>query len=240
MTVVGTPIWIQFARRDLRRVYLLVQILQGVFVLATALARTLVEVVAARLLLGAAGRGIALGFLIAGRQDEQSVRSEVAAMQFAQRIGVVLGPLAGAFSAARLGYTVSFVLAALILWGSAGLVPLIGHLPSVTSSRAHAVSPKSWGSVGIVSLIVTSGYVQFYFLGPALPRVLPTLNVNPQATLEVAGWVIFFSGIALALGSLGAPSAANRFGENKAIALGLAGSSIVLALLPAASTATAF
>jgi len=114
VTVATAPLWGRFAERgDPRRLYVLVEFLQGMAFFGMALARSVPELFAARFLLGFMGAASTFAFMLIGRLDDPAaVRRQVAAIQSAMTIGQVIGPLAGAIAAARLGFRTSFVLGA--------------------------------------------------------------------------------------------------------------------------------
>src|SRR5262245_40268933 len=132
VTVLTSPAWGRVGERgDPRAQYVLVQLSQGLGFMGMALAQTLLQLLAARLVLGLMGGGSTLAFIMAGRQsDPRQVRREVAAVQLAMTLGQVLGPLGGAATAARLGFRPSFVVAGVILLGSAAFVQWGVRLPA--------------------------------------------------------------------------------------------------------------
>ncbi|HEU5322443.1 MAG TPA: MFS transporter, partial [Methylomirabilota bacterium] len=123
-TVLTAPLWGRLASRgDPRAYYVAIQVAQGVAFLGMALARTLLELFAARLVLGVMGAASTFAFISAGRASGGAeVRRQVSAVQSAMTIGQVIGPLAGAVAAARLGFRESFALGGLVLLGCGALV----------------------------------------------------------------------------------------------------------------------
>ena len=206
-TVVVAPLWGRYAERgDPKRFYVAVQWLQGLAFFGTAAARTLPELFFCRLVLGITGAASTFAFISAGRSaDPREVRRQVGAVQSAMTVGQVIGPLAGAIAAARLGFRQSFVLGGVILL-ACGLLVSWG-VPSRQDERETAVTerPARWASVLAVSLIVLAGSTQVFFLTSILPQVLPLLGVPGDRTLEIGGMLIFASGVAAALGSVAAP-----------------------------------
>src|SRR5437870_12733318 len=86
-------------------------------------ATTLPGLFLARLVLGLMGASSTFAYMMAGRSgDAFTVRRQVAAVQSGMTIGQVIGPLAGAVVAARIGFRPSFVLGGVILLGCAALV----------------------------------------------------------------------------------------------------------------------
>lgn len=241
VTVITAPVWGRLAGHgDPKTFYVVVEILQGVGFLLMALARTLPELFLARLLLGVMGAASTFAFIIAGRSQSREVRREVASIQSAMTVGQVLGPLAGAVAAARLGYTASFVLGGVILWGCAGLVQWGVPSPAAPPVAGEIRRRAAWREVGSVCLLVLGGSTQVFFLTAVLPEILPRLGVASTHTLEVGGLIIFVSGVAAALGSLCASRLADLLGERLVTAWSLAASSLLLALLALAPNALIF
>lgn len=211
VTVVTAPLWGRYAeRRDPRALYVVVEVLQGLGFFGMALARSLPELLLARLVLGVMGAASTFAFIIASSAGPPAaMRRRVAAVQSAMTVGQVVGPLAGAVAAARLGFRPSFVLGGLILFGCAALVRY--GVASPVAGGAAARPPRTAGrrEVAAVALIVLGGSTQMFFLVAILPQVLPDLGVEPARTLEVGGILIFVSGVAAALGAM----ATGRLGE---------------------------
>ncbi|MFQ5829280.1 MAG: MFS transporter [Candidatus Methylomirabilia bacterium] len=240
-TVATTPFWGWLAGRDNPKTFHVVVVLfQGIGLSIMAAARTLPELLMARLLLGIMGAASTFAFIIAGRSEASRVHREVAAIQAAMTIGQVLGPLTGAVAAARIGFTSSFILGGAILWGCAGLVqwgvPAPGPPRPVAARRGQA----PWREVWTVCLLVLASSTQVFFLTAVLPQILPPLGVAPVRTLEVGGLIIFFSGLGSVLGALGASRLAELLGERVTIACSLGASSVLLGLLGTATNAWMF
>ncbi|MBI2554473.1 MAG: hypothetical protein HYV92_08665 [Candidatus Rokubacteria bacterium] len=149
----------------------------------------------------------------------------------AMTVGQILGPLAGAVAAARIGFVPSFLLGAAILWGCAGLVQWGVPRPQPRAAVDEGQRRISWWEVLVACFLVLAGSVQVFFLTAVLPQILPPLGVAPRDTLEIGGLVIFASGVGAALGSLAAPRLADLLGERRTITSFLAASSGLLALL---------
>ncbi len=233
VTVVTAPIWGRYAGRgNPKAFYVLTQALQGLAFFGMALARTLPELFLARLVLGLMGASSTFAFISAGRaEDPRQVRRRVAAVQSAMTIGQVVGPLAGAIAAARLGFRGSFVLGGLILFGCLALVqwgvPSFGE----AKERAAGEGVARIRDVAAVALIVLVGSTQVFFLTAILPQILPDLGVVSARTLEVGGFLIFASGAAAALGSVAAPRLGDLAHQPRLIAgLLIASSALVAAL----------
>ena len=203
-TVVTAPLWGGVAARgNPIRLYVMVQFLQAICFFAMAAARTLVELFLTRFALGVGGAASTFAFVLSGRADDpREVRRQVAAVQSAMTIGQVIGPLAGAIVAARIGFRPSFIVGGVVLVGC-GLLVLWGVSPAPRRERALAAArPARTSEIAAVALIVLGGSSQIFFLPSMLPQVLLELGVAPQDTLEMGGIVIFVSGAAAALGAL--------------------------------------
>jgi MFS family permease len=238
VTVATAPLWGRFAERgDPRRLYVLVEFLQGMAFFGMALARSVPELFVARFLLGFMGAASTFAFMLIGRLDDPAaVRRQVAAIQSAMTIGQVIGPLAGAIAAARLGFRNSFVLGGLILIGCALLVRWgVPALPR-RQRDARADGRASLTDVATVALIVLGGSIHIFFLTAILPQVLPALGVPPERTLEVGGIIIFASGAATALGAVAAPRLGEWLPERRLIPALLVGSSLAVASLAVAAS----
>jgi MFS family permease len=241
-TVLSAPAWGYFAeRRDPRRLYIVVEVLQGIGFLGMAIARTLAELFAARLALGFWGAASTFAFIIAGRESNPAeTRRQVSRMQGAMMVGQVLGPLAGAMAAAQLGFRLSFVLGAVILFATAALVQVGVPVPPPPRALDARRDARGRGDVVGVTLIVLGGSLQVLFLTAILPDVLPALGVDRARTLEVGGIVLFVSGVAAALGSLLAPRLADAMPEQRLIPLLLCASSVLLACFGLAGSVWTF
>ncbi len=232
VTVVTTPVWGRLAGRgNPKTFYVVVEILQGLGFVGMAMARSLLELFLARLVLGAMGAASTFAFIIAGRSPDRDVRREVSAIQSAMTVGQILGPLAGAVAAARIGFVPSFLLGGAILWGCAGLVQWGVPQPRLSAAVEEERRQISWGEILVACFLVLAGSVQVFFLTAVLPQILPPLGVAAASTLEIGGLIIFASGVGAALGSLAAPRLADLLGERRTIASFLASSSGLLALL---------
>ena len=204
VTVVTTPVWGRVAGRgDPKALYVVVEVLQGVGFLGMAAARTLPELFLARFVLGFMGASSTFAFIVAGRaRGGGAVRRQVAAVQSAMTVGQVVGPLAGAIAAARIGFRQSFVLGGVILWACAALVRWALPSPPEAGEVPRAARPARVGDVVAVALIVLGGSTQVFFLTSILPQILPQLGVAADQTLEVGGILIFVTGVAAAIGVL--------------------------------------
>jgi MFS family permease len=238
VNVVTAPLWGRFAERsDPRRLYVLVEFLQGVAFLGMALARTLPEMFLARFILGFMGAASTFAFMLVGRDpDEARVRRQVAAIQSAMTVGQVVGPLFGAVAAARLGFRASFVMGAAMLMGCALLVRW--GVPASAARRHGGPAGKPLGVRDLVpvALLVLGGSTHIFFLAAILPEVLPALGVPAERTLEVGGIIIFASGAAAALGSMAAPRLGEMVGSRRLIPSLLIGASISVAALAVVSS----
>jgi DHA1 family multidrug resistance protein-like MFS transporter len=242
VSVLTNPFWGRLAGRGNPKVcYVLVEALQGLSFFGLALARTLLELFLARFVLGFMGSSSTFAFMAAGRSgDAAEIRRQVAWVQAAMMVGGVLGPLAGAVTAARFGFRASFVIGALVLLGSSGLVyAFVSIPPAPAAARAHERQLRP-GDVAVATVVVLAGSIQLFFLAPVLPQVLAGLGVAAADTLEAGGILIFASSAAAALGALGAPHIGRLAGERRLLAALLLGSSALLAGLGAAGSVWAY
>jgi len=238
VTVVTAPLWGRYAERaNPRALYVVVELLQGLGFFGMALARTLPELFVARVVLGLMGAASTFVFIISSRAGSPvAVRRQVAAVQSAMTVGQVIGPLAGAIAAARLGFRNSCLMSGLILMACAALVrwgvPDVAPQPRPRGREGLA----SVREVAAVALIILGGNLQIFFLPAILPHVLPELGVDPAQTLEVGGVLIFASGVAAALGALIAPRLGDLGPERRLLRILLAGSSVLVAAMAAAAS----
>jgi DHA1 family multidrug resistance protein-like MFS transporter len=232
-TVATAPLWGRLAGRgNPRTYYAIVQYLQGAAFFAMAAARTLPELLLTRLVLGVVGSASTFAFISAGRAgDPAEVRRQIAAMQSAMTVGAVIGPLAGAIAAARVGFAASFVVGGVVLLGCGILVQRGVPDAPAAAERAATRQPRHWRETALVSLIVLGGSTHLFFLTAILPQVMADLGVAAERTLEVGGMIIFASGVAAALGSLAAPRLAELLPERRLISGLLAGASLTVGAL---------
>lgn len=240
ITVVTAPLSGRMAQgRDPKRAFVWVQGLQGLGFFFMAAARTLVELLLSRMLLGLMGAVSTFAFLIAGRR-RGDVRREVAAIQSSMTLGQVLGPPVGAIAAARIGFRMSFIVAGVLLGAATVLVvwavPAQAPVPAADARRGRTPVRE----LGIVCLLVTAASSQVFFLTAILPQVLPPLGIPPAATLEAGGLVLFVSGLATAVGSMATARWGDLMGEHRAVSWSLAASSILLAALAGAGNVWVF
>lgn len=230
VTVVTAPLSGRLAGRgDPKAFYMLVQLLQGVGFLLMALARTLPQMLGARILLGLMGASSTFAFIMAGRRPGGDVRRDVSAIQSGMTLGQVLGPPLGAVFASRIGFQESFILGGVLLWGCCVLVgvgvPAGAERAAAETRRGRTSIPE----VATVCLLVLVASTQIFFLTAILPQVLPPLGVDPADTLEVGGLVIFVTGLAAAAGAVLAPRVGELVGDRRAIVWFLGLSSVLLA-----------
>jgi MFS family permease len=195
-----------------------------------AIAHTLPQLFAARLLLGVMGAASTLAFIMAGRQsDPREVRREVARVQLAMTLGQVLGPLGGAAVAARLGFRPSFVVGGVILLSSAAFVHWGVRLPA--HLERPQVEPPRMRVLDLVTpvALVLAVSNQLFFLTAVLPQLLTGLGVVPDRVVEVGGLVVFVSAVAAALGALATPRLAALVPERLMTAALLVAAGVLMA-----------
>ncbi len=242
VTVLTNPLWGRFAGRGNPKVcYVLVEALQGVGFFGLALARTLLELFVARLVLGFMGASSTFAFMLAGRaSDPAEVRRQVSLVQTAMMVGGMIGPLAGAVAAVRFGFRASFVIGGLLLLGCAGFVAWGVSLPAAPEPARSDGRRLRVIDVVVAVAIVLAGSVHLFFLAPVLPQVLAGLGVAAADTVEIAGVVIFASSAAAALGGLAAPHLGRFAPERRVVAVLLVASSLLLAALGAVASVWAY
>jgi MFS family permease len=242
VTVATAPLWGRCGSRgNPKRMFMLVQALQGVGFFGMAAARTLPELFVSRIVLGLMGAVSTFAFIIAGRAaDPREVRRQVAAAQSAMTVGQVIGPLIGAIAAARLGFRASCVVGGLILCAGSWLVKWgVPDAPEHHEARATAGTVSLREATAVILLILGAS-VHVFFLASILPQILPPMGVAPADMLEVGGVIIFVSGAAAALGSLMAPRLSELFPRRRLLAALLIGSSACVAGLGATTSITLF
>ena len=233
ITVVTAPLSGRLGERiDPKRGFIAVQVLQGLGFLGMALARTLPEMLLARMLLGLMGAVSTFAYIMVGRSGGD-VRRQVSYIQSGTTLGQVLGPAAGALVAAQIGFRRSFVIGAFMLWGCSALVSWGVPSGRPRDAAEGAARTTSLRELVTVALVVLAGSTQGFFLTSILPQILPPLGVPVESTLEVGGVLIFVTGVAAALGAMAAPRLADLMGDRQAVLWFLLGSSCCLALLGA-------
>lgn len=240
ITVVTAPLSGRLGERiDPKRGFIAVQVLQGLGFLGMALARTLPEMLLARMLLGLMGAVSTFAYIMVGRSGGD-VRRQVSYIQSGTTLGQVLGPAAGALVAAQIGFRRSFVIGAFMLWGCSALVSWGVPSGRPRDAAEGAARTTSLRELVTVALVVLAGSTQVFFLTSILPQILPPLGVPVESTLEVGGVLIFVTGVAAALGAMAAPRLADLMGDRQAVLWFLLGSSCCLALLGAMSHVWSF
>jgi len=240
ITMITAPISGRLAHgRDPKHGFVAVQGLQGLGFLFMALARTLPQMLFARALLGLMGAVSTFAFIMVGRA-KGDVRREIAALQSSMTLGQVLGPPVGAVFAARLGFRLSFIIAAVMLVACSVMV--VWGVPAaatteVASPRRGRISVRE---MSLASVLVMAASIQVFFLIAILPQVLPPLGIAAESTLEVGGLVLFASGIATALGSVATPRLADLVGERRAVLWALTAASLAMAALALAGNVWTF
>ncbi|PYM65750.1 MAG: hypothetical protein DMD79_04120 [Candidatus Rokuibacteriota bacterium] len=216
LTMLTGPAWGRLAAGDPKRYYVLIQLGQGLGFFGMAVARSLLELFAARIVLGFMGAASTLAFVIAGRErDAREVQRHVAAIQTAMTVGQILGPLGGAMAAARLGFRMSFVVGGVTLLGSAAFVHW-GVTASVDPSRPVATARRPrFGDLAVAFSIILGSSTQMFFLPSVLPQVLAGLGAAEGSLVELSGVVVFATAIAAALGALVTPRLSAMLPERK-------------------------
>jgi DHA1 family multidrug resistance protein-like MFS transporter len=233
VSVVAGPVWARRGERgDPKTACVVVQALQGLGFLATGLARSVLELFAARLLLGVVGSFSTLAFIIVGREADPAVmRRRLATVQSALVVGTLVGPLPGAIAAARLGFQLTYFTGALVLAVSAALLQW-GMPPAPPSPRGAGASRRMpTREVALASALVLVASSQETFLAAVLPSILPGLGVGSGDVVEAGGLLIFASGAAAAVGGLLSPALAQQVPERRLLGGLLLASSVTLVLL---------
>ena len=240
--VVTGPLWARYGERtDPKTACVMVQTLQGVGFLATALARSVIQLFGARLLLGTVGSFSTLAFVIAGRESDPTVmRRRLAAIQSALVLGTLVGPLPGAVAATRLGFQLTYLIGALVLAISASLLQWGMRSPPPVPRGAAGERRMPTRDIAIAAALVLVASSQETFLAAVLPSVLPGLGVDMDDLVEAGGLLIFVAGAAAAVGGLAAPILAEQIPERRLLAGLLAVSSATLVLLGTARSLWAF
>jgi DHA1 family multidrug resistance protein-like MFS transporter len=240
--VVSGPLWARYGERtDPKEACVLVQTLQGLGFLATALARSVIELFTARILLGAVGSFSTLAFVIAGREADGTVmRRRLGAIQSALVLGTLVGPLPGAVAAARLGFRLTYFIGALVLVTSAALLQWGMPSPPRVSREAAAARRMPTRDLALAAALILLASSQETFLVAVLPSVLPGLGVGIEDLVGATGLLIFVAGLAAALGGLAAPVLAEQISERRLLTGLLVASSVALVLFGSARSFWAF
>jgi DHA1 family multidrug resistance protein-like MFS transporter len=240
--VVTGPIWARYGERtDPKAVCVLVQALQGLGFMATALVHSVIELFVARLLLGAVGSFSTLAFVIAGREaDPTAMRRRLGAIQSALVLGTLVGPLPGAIAAARLGFRLTYLIGALVLVTSAALLQWGMRVPPPVAREAAAGRHMPTRDIALAGALILVASSQETFLAAVLPRVLPGLGVGVADLVEASGLLIFVAGAAAAVGGLVAPVLAEQISERRLLTGLLVVSSVALVLFGSARSFWAF
>jgi MFS family permease len=231
-SVVAGPLWARYGERtDPKAACVLVQALQSLGFVATALARSVIQLFVARLMLGVVGSFSTLAFVIVGREADPTImRRRLAAIQSALVLGSLVGPLPGAIAGARLGFRLTYLIGALVLAISAALLQW-GMRSSPPVSRDVAAERRMpTRDMALAAALVLVASSQETFLAAVLPSVLPGLGVDMDDLVEAGGLLIFVTGAAAALGGLAAPVLAEQISERRLLAGLLLGSSVALVL----------
>jgi MFS transporter, DHA1 family, multidrug resistance protein len=242
VTVVTAPLWGRLAGRgNPRRLFIVVQVLQGLGFLGMAAARTLPGLLVSRIVLGVTGAVSTFAFIIAGRSaDPREVRRQVAAAQSAMTVGGVIGPLVGAVTAARLGFRASCVVGCFVLLSAAAVAKWGVPEPPAREAESTAMGTVSLREVIVVILLILGASVHVFFLPSILPEILPRMGVARADMIEVGGLLIFVSGVGAALASLLAPRLSEVFPRRRLLAALLVGSSLWMAVLGTTNSVTLY
>src|SRR5205085_6526384 len=104
----------------------------------------------------------------------------------------------------QLGFRGSFVVGGVILFGCALLVYRGAPAAPPRETSAERAGRAGWRDVAGVAAIVLGGSIQVLFFPAILPEILPALGVAREHTIGTAGFLIFVSGVAAALGAFAA------------------------------------
>jgi MFS family permease len=172
LTVVTGPAWGRLAAAgDPKRTYVWIQLGQGVGFFGMAVARSLLELFAARIVLGFMGAASTLAFVIAGREDDpREVQRQVAAIQTAMTVSPARSRPAVVEGHPRLGdLAVAF---AIVLASSTQMFFLPTVLPQVLAGLG--VDPGNLVELSGVVLFATAVAVALGALAtPRLVAMLP-------------------------------------------------------------------
>jgi len=234
--VVSGPLWARYGERtDPKTACVIVQTLQGVGFMITGFARSVLELLLGRFLLGAVGSFSTLAFIIAGREaDPVAMRRRLATIQSALVLGTLVGPLPGAIAGNRIGFRMTYFLGALVLAVSAAMLHWGMPTPAPPPREARRERRVPTRAVVVASVLVLVASSQEVFLAAVLPSVLPGLGVAPDDVVEAGGLLIFVSGAAAAVGGLAAPILAEQVPERRLFTTLLVASSATLAMFMAA------
>jgi MFS family permease len=240
MAIATTPLWMRWADGQPRAAYVLSQTFQGCCYLLTAAARTFPEIFLSRLLLGASGPAQSLALVIVGRSGSPNVRGIVSAVQSVTTLAASVGPLGAAALGGLFGFRSAFVAAGIAMWLCGGAVQLSVAAPGPHRAEIRTRAPRSWTEVGVVCMLALVGYSQVYLLTAILPTIVPPFGVEASRALAVGGWILVGSGVALAVGSLGASALAGRIGERQTLIACLVAASMCLVVLGVAADPLTF
>ena len=231
--VVTGPLWARYGERtDPKAACVLVQTMQGLGFVATAMAHSVIQLFGARLLLGTVGSFSTLAFVIAGRETDAVVmRRRLGAIQSALVVGTLVGPLPGAVAAARLGFRLTYLIGALVLVISASLLQWGMPSPPPVSREAAERRRMPTHTMATIAALVLVASSQETFLAAVLPSILPGLGVGLDDVVEAGGLLIFVAGVAAAVGGIAAPVLAEQISERRLLMGLLVASSVTLVAL---------
>ena len=174
ITVITAPISGRIGERiDPKRGFVAVQAFQGLGFLGMALARTLPEMLVARVLLGLMGAVSTFAFIMVGRSGGD-VRRQVSYIQSGMTLGQVLGPAVGAVVAARLGFHCPYP-GRRMLWL---LGPLAWGVPPGKPREPGLGDRRTSRASGDGVPVVLTGSTQTSYRRDASPQILPPLGVS--------------------------------------------------------------
>src|SRR6266446_1677290 len=197
ITVITAPISGRLGEHiDPKRGFIAVQAFQGLGFLGMALARTLPEMLVARMLLGLMGAVSTFAFIMVGRSGGD-VRRQVSYIQSGMTLGQVLGPAAGALVAARVRptslrelVTVSLV----VLAGSTQIFFLTSILPQILPPLG--VAPESTLEVGGFLIFATG--IAASLGAMAAPRLADLMGDRRAVLWFLVGSSVFLAALSAA------------------------------------------
>src|SRR6266851_3091666 len=184
ITVITAPISGRLGEHiDPKRGFIAVQAFQGLGFLGMALARTLPEMLVARMLLGLMGAVSTFAFIMVGRSGGD-VRRQVSYIQSGMTLGQVLGPAAGALVAVSL----------VVLAGSTQIFFLTSILPQILPPLG--VAPESTLEVGGFLIFATG--IAASLGAMAAPRLADLMGDRRAVLWFLVGSSVFLAALSAA------------------------------------------